>query len=190
MPVAKNAPKLDGRSSWCESMLAILFVAQVFVLRAGAMAHRPAPATSSERQAAWAAGRDERHARLRAEQERREEQLRAGGEADWRPRDWDDEHGAWLVPVPELLVVPVPDLVGGRARLAQAAHAAAEERAAQAVAELDGLLSELGAHAVDVLDEEEADRELCEVCCAWLEPRSGRACSEPAEGARARSLRC
>lgn len=133
------------------------------VEREAAMAHRPAPATTSERQAAWAAGRDERHARLRDERESRAEQLRSGGEVDWRPQDWDAEHGAWLVAVPELLLVPVPDIIGGRAKPVQAAQAAADERAAEAVAELDGLLNRLGAQTEDVLDEEEMDVELHKV---------------------------
>ena len=121
------------------------------------MAHRPAPATSSERHAAWQAGRQERSERLRGERER---QQRGSVEADWRPQDWDDDHGAWLVAVPELLLVPVPDLVSGRARPSKGA---ADERVEAAVAELDELLTELGARAEDVLDEEEADKELREV---------------------------
>ena len=40
--------------------------------------------------------------------------LRAAGVTDnaaYRPTDWDASHGAWLVPVAELLKVQAPDLM-------------------------------------------------------------------------------
>lgn len=65
----------------------------------------------AERQAAFVAGRIEYQAQRRQENERCSA-LRASGVEDgepYTPADWNDAHGAWLVPVPELLQVTIPD---------------------------------------------------------------------------------
>ena len=106
---------------------------------------RPANA-SAARQAAFVEGREAEQARRRNEAERCRE-LRASGvedQASYRPADWSDEHGSWLVPVPELLKVSLPDVVTGRQeRSTAAAHNAERERAeAEAASRLGAALAE------------------------------------------------
>ena len=63
----------------------------------------------AEALAAYRQAREEEAERLRS--------LRATGveeEHEFAPPDWDASHGAWLVPVPELLDVPLPDEASGR----------------------------------------------------------------------------
>jgi hypothetical protein len=119
---------------------------------------RPAGATA-ERQANFYAARDEHRERQRDERARTA-QLRASGTEDeeaYVPPDWDDEHGAWLVPVVELLDVATPDVLSGRARQHGRAEAEAEEQARldAAAVELAAAVAEL---ADDVLDEDEVVR--------------------------------
>jgi hypothetical protein len=55
------------------------------------------------------AARGEEHRDRQRDERARAAQLRAAGcdeEDEYRPADWDDAHGAWLVPVVELLDVP------------------------------------------------------------------------------------
>jgi hypothetical protein len=95
------------------------------------MAERRPAGASTERQANFVAAREEHRERQRDERARAA-QLRAAGcdeEDEYRPADWDDAHGAWLVPVVELLDVPTPDVLSGRARRHSRAEAVSELRA-------------------------------------------------------------
>ena len=82
---------------------------------------RGAEALAAHRQA-----QEDEAARLRS--------LRAAGvedECEYVAVDWDAPHGAWLVPVPELLDVPSPDPTSGRVER-RAFEAARSARAATA----------------------------------------------------------
>ena len=113
-----------------------------------------------DRQEAFRQGREERRGRERAEADRRQA-LRADGvqdDAAYVPADWDAPHGSWVVAVPELRDVAVPDVVTGRAqrRPASRNHLSAERCAAveEAAAAIQQVLAE---QANDVIDEIEAD---------------------------------
>ena len=123
------------------------------------MAERRPAGASAERQANFVAGREEHRERQRDERERAAA-LRAAGcedEEAYHAPDWDDAHGAWLVPVVELLGVSTPDVLSGRAHRRGRAEAEAERRADEdaAAAALAAVLAEL---ADDVLDEDEVVR--------------------------------
>ena len=95
------------------------------------MAERRPAGASAERQANFVAGREEHRERQRDERERAAA-LRAAGcedEEAYHAPDWDDAHGAWLVPVVELLGVSTPDVLSGRAHRRGRAEAEAERRA-------------------------------------------------------------
>ena len=131
---------------------------------------------SAERQAAFVAGREAEQARRREEVERCIE-LRSAGVADneqYRPRDWSDEHGAWLVPVPELLTVRTPDVLTGR-QPRKSNEVCAAERAAAEQAAATSLTAALAELADDVLDEERAER-LDERIAGATNARGGEAC--------------
>ena len=87
--------------------------------------------------------------------------LRAAGVQDdgqYLPVDWDAPHGAWLVPVPELLDVATPDWASGRAKRG-AFEAAKNARTMAAADEALELMADLLRDADDVLDEREVDAE-------------------------------
>ena len=111
-----------------------------------------------DRQAAFHEGQQQRRDRERVEGQRRQA-LRTTGVDDndqYIPADWDAPHGNWLVAVPELREVPVPDVVTGRAPSRSAAKLSQERRAAVEVA-AEAMQGKLAAQANDVIDELEAD---------------------------------
>ena len=102
------------------------------------------------------------HRQAQEQEAARLQALRAAGVADeqeYAPCDWDAPHRAWLVPVPELLDVALPDVTSGRAERG-AFDAARSARAAAAADEAAALMAaELRAVADDVLDERELAEE-------------------------------
>ena len=92
--------------------------------------------------------------------------LRAAGVTDnaaYRPTDWDASHGAWLVPVAELLKVQAPDLISGRAKHGSAMAAMSRAREVPSADEAGAALdAELAALADAVLDEADAEEELAD----------------------------
>jgi len=123
-----------------------------------------------DRQQAFRQGREERRGRECAEADRRQA-LRADGvqdDASYVPEDWDAPHGSFVVAVPELREVAVPDVVTGRAkrRPVRSNNLSAERCAAveEAAAAIQQVLAE---QADDVIDEIEADElEASEPHCA------------------------
>ena len=125
----------------------------------------------------------EARAAERAESERLHS-LRAAGVTDdtaYRPTDWDASHGAWLVPVPELLKVEAPDCISGRAAYGSAMAALRRQQpsAEEAGAALD---VELAALADCVLDEADVAEELEEDEEAPAENAVGGSGGEPSAG--------
>ena len=115
---------------------------------------------AEDRHLAFRQGQEERRSRERVEAARRQS-LRGEGVADnaaYTPADWDAPHGSWLVAMPELREVPVPDVVTGRAQRQQhfRKELSAERRSAveEAATAIQQMLSE---QANDVIDEIEAD---------------------------------
>ena len=98
------------------------------------------------------------HRQAQQEETARLQSLRAAGvteERQYEGVDWDAPHGAWLVPVPELLQVLEPDVTSGRAERGafDAVQSARESAAADEAAML--MAAELRGAADDVLDEQE-----------------------------------
>ena len=113
---------------------------------------------AQDRQAAFREGQQQRRERERVEGQQRQVLRTTGVDDDeqYIPADWDAPHGNWLVAVPELREVPVPDVVTGRAPSRSAAKLSQERRAAVEVA-AEAMQGKLAAQANDAIDELEAD---------------------------------
>jgi hypothetical protein len=88
--------------------------------------------------------------------------LRAAGVEDehaYAAVDWDAPHGAWLVPVQELLHVASPDVTSGRAERGAFEKARGAQATAAADEALELMAAELRRCADDMLDEQEMEIE-------------------------------